>query len=65
MNLIEAVSSDLPYRRKGEEKWLGCGDGVVVTTDDILANDWETKTYITGSDLAERVNSILFDKKDD
>lgn len=46
MNLIEAVSSGLAYRRAGEEKWLGSGDGLTVTNADILATDWETKTRI-------------------
>lgn len=65
MNLIEAVSSGLLYRRKGEEKWLGSGDGLAVTKEDILADDWETKTWSDGCDVAERIESLLFERTKD
>ena len=62
MNIIEAIKSDLPFKRKNGTYWYIDAKDHSFVKAEILATDWEVeerKIEITESELNQILNEVI------
>lgn len=64
MDLISAIRSGKPFKRKNHETWKPYAGQVVFSKQDVLATDWEIqeeKIERTAEQIRKAVRSALYD----